>query len=230
MSEKRGHCCSECLLPSKGHGRPQGKACWRLAQVFSKVEQEEQDTTIEICKGCGRRGDGLGPVMPQIVCTTCGDSYHWLCAAVNKDLCGTKWNCARCKVGDQKKENSEEYQRCKVGDQRKETCKNLDHDFLLSRSGQHGKGLGLSKGSLGRRDIGGEHGHEVKKIISQEPVCVEHGKVFKTFLSESGEGWYLIGGTGKWMPPNHGERTEAMEELPLNGESIEAMEEWLKKN
>merc|ERR1712037_790169 len=44
-----------------------GKACWRLAQVFSKVEQEELDTNIEICRGCGRRGDGLGPVMPQLI-------------------------------------------------------------------------------------------------------------------------------------------------------------------
>jgi len=228
---------------------PKGKACWRLAQVYSKVEQEELDTTIEICKGCGRRGDGLGPGMPQIVCTTCGDSYHWLCAAVNKDRCGTKWNCVRCKVGDQRNDIYEDHQRCKVEDKRKETCKDLDHDFLLSRSGQHGKGLDLSKGSLGRREIGGEHGHEVKKIISQEPGCVEIGKVLtetkksKTFLSESGEELYLIGETGKWMLLNHdepteameelplnGESIEAMEELPLNGESIEAMEEWLKKN
>ena len=27
MSEKRAHCCSGCQLPSKGHGRPQGKCC-----------------------------------------------------------------------------------------------------------------------------------------------------------------------------------------------------------
>ena len=194
--------------------------------------------------------------MPQIVCTTCGDryckyqprvqikdklfcllsSYHWLCAAVNKDRCGTKWNCVRCKVGDQRNDIYEDHQRCKVEDKRKETCKDLDHDFLLSCSGQHGKGLDLSKGSLGRRDIGGEHGHEVKKIISQEPGCVEIGKVLtetkksKTFLSESGEELYLIGETGKWMHLNHDKPTEAMEELPLYGESIEAMEDWLKKN
>ena len=44
-------------------------------------------------------------------------SYHWLCAAVNKNRCGTKeWNCARCKVGDQEGLGSNN-----VGDKNAET-------------------------------------------------------------------------------------------------------------
>jgi len=239
MSEKRGHCCSECLLPSKGHGRPQGKACWRLAQVFLKVEQEEQDTTTEICKGCGRRGDGLGPVMPQIVCSTCGDRYHWLCAAVNKDCCGSKWNCARCKHED-----------C-----RKQTCEDLNRDFSWNCSDQDGKGLGLSKSNFVKRDIGGELGHEVEKIIYKELGRVDTGRVrtdmkrVNIFHCQSGEGMPpsgerrervpLNGERGGGVPlngergdrvPLSGERTEAMAALSLNDESIEAMEDWLKKN
>jgi len=192
---------------------PKGKDCWRLAQVFSKVEQEELDTTVEICKGCGRRGDGLGPVMPQIVCTSCGDSYHWLCAAVNKDRCGTEWNCPRCEAGDQKEEISEEYQRCKVGDQRKE----ISEEYHRCKVGDQ------------RKEISEEY-QRCKIGDQQKDICEEYqrckvGKWSKTFLSESGEGFYLIGETG-----NLGEGTEAMEELRLSGESIEAMEEWLKKN
>jgi len=189
------------------------------------VEQEEQDTTIEICKRCGRRGDGLGPVMPQIVCTSCGDSYHWLCAAVNKDRCDTKWNCAICKHED-----------CW-----KETCKDLEYNF----SGQHGKGLDLSKSNLVKKDIGGELGHESKKIIYKEPGCVDTGKVCtekkksKTSHSESGERLPPSGEIGEGVPLNgergdrvllSGERTEAMEAMSQNDESIEAMEDWLKKN
>ena len=117
-------------------------------------------------------------------------SYHWLCAAVKKSLCGSEWSCARCKEGKEL-ENSEK--------------------------------------NLGKRDIGDDElvGHEVKKLIYKAWLgCAKNGNVdtgtgkSKGFQCEAEEG-----------VPVNGEGTDAKEKSSLNvDESIEALEEWLKKN
>ena len=138
-------------------------------------------------------------------------SYHWLCAAVNKDQCGRKtWNCSKCKVGGQKKE----------------TCVDLDINLPTSLTDQHGKPLDLSKRKLGRHDIGDNYGHGVEKMIYKGPGCVKNGKVGtetekSKSLDDSKVGEAVLFSV---------ESTEAMDELSLNDESIEAMEEWLQKN
>jgi len=97
MGERRKYNCSGCFHPVKDHRKPSGQNCWRLAQVLAAVDQEEENTSVEICRGCGRRGDLLAGKdrMPQIVCTKCGNSYHWLCAAV-KSKCESSWTCREC--------------------------------------------------------------------------------------------------------------------------------------
>ena len=124
---------------------------------------------------------------------------------MNKGRCGSKWSCTKCKVGEQTKES-------------------CDENFPSSRTGKHGKD-GSLKRNLGRKDIRGELDHEVEKIIHKEHTCVENGKVdfetgkSKSPNSEAGEGVLV-----------DVESTEAMDESSLKGESVEAMEEWLKKN
>ena len=114
-------------------------------------------------------------------------SYHWLCAAVKKSRCGSKWSCTRCKLGREELEESEK--------------------------------------NLGKRDIGDDElGHEVKKLIYKAWLgCAKNGIVdteTKSCQSEAEEG-----------VPVNGEGTDAMEKSSLNvDESIEALEEWLKKN
>jgi len=113
MGKRRKHNCSGCFHPVRDHGKPSGQNCWRLAQVLAAVDQEEENTSVEICRGCGRRGDLLAGKdrMPQIVCTKCGNSYHWLCAAV-KSKCESSWTCREC--------TSEELNKNGAGDSTKE--------------------------------------------------------------------------------------------------------------
>ena len=129
---------------------------------------------------------------------------------MNKERCGTEWNCTRCKHED-------------CG---KKTLKDMDHDLSLSCSGQHGKGLDLSKSYLVKKDIGGELGYEVKKMIYKEPGCIKIGKVrtekkkSKTSHSESGERLLLSCERREGVPLN-GERDDS---VPLSCERTEAME------
>jgi len=113
MGERRKYNCSGCFHPVRDHRKPSGQNCWRLAQVLAAVDQEEENTSVEICRGCGRRGDLLAGKdrMPQIVCTKCGNSYHWLCAAV-KSKCESSWTCREC--------NSEEVNKNGAGNSTKE--------------------------------------------------------------------------------------------------------------
>jgi len=113
MGERRKYNCSGCFHPVRDHRKPIGQNCWRLAQVLAAVDQEEENTSVEICRGCGRRGDLLAGKdrMPQIVCTKCGNSYHWLCAAV-KSKCESSWTCREC--------NSEEVNKNGAGNSTKE--------------------------------------------------------------------------------------------------------------
>ena len=81
-----------------------------------------------------------------------------------------------------------------------------------------------SEKNLGKRDIGDELDHEVKKLIYKAWLgCAKNGIVdteTKSCQSEAGEGVSV-----------NGEGTDAKEKSSLNvDESIEALEEWLKKN
>ena len=91
---------------------------------------------------------------------------------------------------------------------------------------KEGKELENSEKTLGKRDIGDDElvGHEVKKLIYKAWLgCAKNGIVDTETgksKSEAGEG-----------VPVNGEGTDAMAKSSLNvDESIEALEEWLKKN
>ena len=107
--------------------------------------------------------------MPQIVCTNCGDSYHWLCAAVKKSHCGSEWFCTRCK-----------------GKQLEEVTKLIYKVWL---------------GSAKNREVATDD--------------------FWTSLSQSEALEAVL---------VNGEGSDAMKDSSVSEESIEALEEWLKKN